>query len=216
LSLENSSWRPNNAGVIPISPPSVTSAIGLCLDRLRRGDESARNDLLRVTHERLLSIVRRQLARYAKVRRFFQSDDVLQNVSIRLLRALEQIPVTHPLDFLALAALNVRRELIDLKRKIDKPGWPVTPGTNGLPPDLPGREPDPARVAIWSELHEIVDRLPEDERRVIDLRWYHGLTVEEVADLLNVSDSTVKRLWASARARLAGTLTDPDVETEKN
>src|SRR5262249_33592224 len=54
-------------------------------------------------------------------------------------------------------------------------------------------------------LHDALDRLEAlDERqaRIVELRFFVGLSVEEVSELLSVSDKTVKRDWAMARAWL--------------
>lgn len=59
-----------------------------------------------------------------------------------------------------------------------------------------------------------MEGLPEEEREIFDLLWYQGLTQAEAANLLNISDRTVKRRWQSARLllhdRLGGQL--PDLE----
>jgi len=47
-----------------------------------------------------------------------------------------------------------------------------------------------------------VEALPDDEKEVFDLLWYQELTQAEAAALLNVSERTIKRRWASARLRL--------------
>ena len=52
------------------------------------------------------------------------------------------------------------------------------------------------------ELHEHVERLPEQEREVFGLLFYEGLAQAEAARVLGVSVPTVKRLWRSARLRL--------------
>src|SRR5262245_35464825 len=74
---------------------------------------------------------------YPNVRRWEQTDDVLQNAVIRLHRALQQLTVQTPLDFFRLAALNIRRELLDLARHYYGPqgrGRTTTPGAPATPP----------------------------------------------------------------------------------
>ena len=69
--------------------------------------------------------------------------------------------------------------------------------------------------ADWRlELMEAVERLDRDEREVVDLLFFNGLTQLEAADLLGVDESTVKRRWARARVRLAKWLESygPDVD----
>ena len=68
---------------------------------------------------------------------------------------------------------------------------------------------DPAVLVEWAELHDHVAQLPDEEREVMDLHWYHDLSQKEVAALLGVSERTVKRRWVAAKARLAARLGHP-------
>jgi RNA polymerase sigma-70 factor (ECF subfamily) len=61
---------------------------------------------------------------------------------------------------------------------------------------------EPSRLAAWAEFHEQIDALPEEEREVFDLLWYQGLNQAEAAELLGVSERTIKRRWQAARLRL--------------
>jgi DNA-directed RNA polymerase specialized sigma24 family protein len=51
-----------------------------------------------------------------------------------------------------------------------------------------------------------VDRLPEEERRVVDLLWYRGLTHAQAAEALGVATKSVQRRWASARLMIRDAL----------
>jgi RNA polymerase sigma-70 factor (ECF subfamily) len=192
-------------------PTGAATPIQNCLDRLRAGDDAARADLLRVSGERLLLMTRKMLNRYPAVRRWAESDDVLQNVLLRLHGTLEKLPLDSTRDFLAIAAVHIRRELIDLARHYY---GPEGMGAHHATPDSdqPGeaacdpRANDPAVQALWREVHEQVNALPAEEREVVDLLWYHGMTQNEVAALLNVSVRTVRRRWQAARLRLAEAL----------
>ena len=61
---------------------------------------------------------------------------------------------------------------------------------------------DPQRISEWGEFHEQIEALPEPQRELFDLLWYHGLSQQEAADVLQVSTRTVKRAWREARLRL--------------
>jgi RNA polymerase sigma factor (sigma-70 family) len=193
----------------------AATPIQTCLDALRAGDPAARAELLRISRERILLMTRRMMAKYAAVRRWEESDDVLQNVLLRLHRTLEKVPLESPRHFLALAAVHVRRELIDLARHYF---GPQGVGANHATPDAaspdaviaeaacaPGTD-DSAGPVSWQELHEQIAALPDEERETVDLLWYHGMSQEEVAALLGVSVRTVRRLWQKARLQLATAL----------
>jgi RNA polymerase sigma-70 factor (ECF subfamily) len=188
--------------------PSTTQ-IQLRLDRLRAGDESARDDLVTIACERLARLAHKMLRSYPVVRRWEQTDDVLQNAALRLCRSLEAVKPESVRSFINLAAVQIRRELIDLARRY---GGPQGPGRHhadpdrwdrsGGPPDPGTDTDDPALLADWTEFHVQVEALPAEEREVFDLLWYQGLRQAEVAALLGVSERVVRYRWRAARLEL--------------
>ena len=194
--------------------PPLTLYVQACLDRLRGGDEAARGELLGCACERLRKLARKMLKGYPKVRRWEQTDDVLQNATLRLHRTLQQLPVGTARDFFRLAALHIRRELLDLARHYYGPqgrgahhaswgpdGSATAEDDSGplAPADL---SQEPSRLAAWGEFHEQIGALPDEERETFDLLWYQGLSQAEAAELLGVSERTVKRRWQAARLKL--------------
>ncbi len=187
-----------------------------CLDRLRQGDSSAREALLRTSQQRLLLLTRKMLRQYPGVRRWEETDDVFQQVLVRLDRMLDTVPVTTVRDYLRLAAMHIRHVLIDLARHYygpqglgahhATPPGPLHPLGGQWTPDNADSSGDPGKLAAWGEFHERIQQLPDEQREVFDLLWYHGLTQEEAAELLRVSLSTVKRRWLTARVKLADSL----------
>jgi RNA polymerase sigma factor (sigma-70 family) len=190
----------------------TATPIQRCLDQLRAGDRSARAALLAVSRERLLLLTRQMLHRFPGVRRWEESDDVVQNVLLRLDRCLAEVPLDSTRDFLNLAAAQIRRELIDLARHYF---GPQGMGAKHATPEDAARgnaaveraDPDsPGRLAGLSAVHECITGLPEEDREVFGLLWYHGMAQAEAAALLGVSVRTVKRRWQAARLRLAEAL----------
>jgi RNA polymerase sigma-70 factor (ECF subfamily) len=188
-----------------------TAYLQRCLDRLHHGDESARGELLAGVCDRLARLTHVMLADYPRLRRWEESGDVLQNALIRLHRALQTLTPPTLRDFYRLATLQIRRELLDLVRHYYGPeGAGVRQhsraepsGASGGGEDEPGNVSlEPSRLLAWSEFHQQVDALPEEEREVFDLVWYQGLSNAEAADLLAVCPRTVKRRWQAACLRL--------------
>jgi RNA polymerase sigma-70 factor (ECF subfamily) len=188
-----------------------------CLDRLHGGDEAARKELLEGTCERLTQLTRTMLQDYRRLKRWEETDDVLQNALVRLYRALQEVTPSSLGDFYRLATLQIRRELIDLSRHYYGPqGRGRLHASNVAEEDLLESHPPayeqadssdgPARLAVWSEFHRQVEALPEEEREVFDLVWYQGLQHTEAATVLNVSARTVKRRWHSACLKLHGAM----------
>ena len=194
-----------------MAPADAPTPIQACLDRLASGDPTARNELVRVSRDRLLRLTRSILRRYQPVRRWAESDDVLQSALVRLGRTLEAVPAARTADFLSLAATNIHRELADLIRHYYGPEGVganhATPGVGSGSGPL-DRAIDggagPSERAGWREVRERIGRLPDDERTVFHLRFYLGLTHRETADALGVSEKTVKRRYLSGRLRLSG------------
>ena len=191
------------------------------IDRLQAGDPAARGELLKVACERLTRLARKMLHSYPRVHRWEETDDVFQNAMLRLHRTLADVTPKTVRDFFRLAALNVRRELLDLAKHYYGPrGLGAHHASRGPERDSRDTPPDPAatsgdepsRLAAWTELHARVEQLPDEEREVFDLLWYQGLPQAEAAALLGVSERTIKRRWASARLKLyealGGTLPD--------
>jgi RNA polymerase sigma-70 factor (ECF subfamily) len=185
------------------------------LDRLQAGDESARQELIQCACGRLERLTRKMLHSWQRVHRWEQTGDVMQNSLLRLYRSLSEAKPARVVDFFRLAALHIRRELHDLAKHYYGPrgigtnhatfAWKVPSDDeagDSISPEPPGTDDDPAILAAWAEFHVQVERLPEEEREVFDLLWYQGLTQEESAGLLSVSQRTVKRRWAAARLRL--------------
>jgi RNA polymerase sigma-70 factor (ECF subfamily) len=191
--------------------PEPPTPVQGCLDRIAAGDPTARADLIRLSSARVLGMTRAMLARFPGVRRWEETDDVVQNVLMRLDRALAELPLKSTRDFLAIAATNIRRELIDLARHYygaEGGGTHhATPAARGERRDILDQpdagENDPARIAEWSEIHSLVAELPEESREVFDLYWYHGLKQEETAKALGVSVRTVRRRLVAAKLQLA-------------
>jgi RNA polymerase sigma-70 factor (ECF subfamily) len=149
---------------------------------------------------------------YPRVRRWELTGDVLQNAMLRLYRALEQVQPASTADFFRLAALNIRRELLDLTKHYFGPQGlgarhasvrKRLSGSGGSARlDPPDSADDPSLLITWTEFHEEVGRLPDEEREVFDLLWYQELSQAEAAALLHVSERTIKRRWQSARMKL--------------
>src|SRR5688572_15054434 len=101
--------------------PGQQSEIQRVLLRAVAGDRAAVDALLRHNCDRLTSLTRRMLGEFQRVRRWTETADVLQNALIRLVAALRDVQPQTPREFLALAALQIRRELLNLTRKIYGP-----------------------------------------------------------------------------------------------
>lgn len=200
-----------------MAAPQDDRQISETLRRLvAKEDAAAREELIVWASERMREIAHRMLRTFPVVRRWEETDDVVQNAALRLDRALRQ---TVPLDargLVGLAATQVRRELLDMAKKHRGPeSYGANHETNyqRIDGDLRAKVDDAAEQAEpddklerWTRLHGAADGLPDDEREVFHMCWYLGLKQEEIASLLDCSLRTVKRRWESAKERLAAAM----------
>jgi RNA polymerase sigma factor (sigma-70 family) len=192
------------------SPSLHTAQLHNWIARIRAGDLSAREELLRGVCGRLERLARKMLQRFPAVRRWVEPEDVLQNALLRLLRALESVQPESVRHFFGLAAEQMRRELLDLVRHFYGPqghGAHYDSAVRRDDSQSSGQEPtdhgeEPGELERWTRFHEEVERLPAEEREVVSLIFYHGWEQAEVAELLQISDRTVRRRWESALVTL--------------
>lgn len=179
------------------------------LEGLRAGDRTARDELLRAFCGQLEGLARKMLRRFPNVKRWADTGDVFQGALLRLLRSLEKVEPGSVREFLGLAALEMRRELLDLARRFHGPrGIGANQDSIG---DGVGSEPASGSDDLdrWQAFHEGVEGLPVEEREVVGLVFYHGMTQAEVALILNVSERTVRRWWEAALVKLQRRVNPP-------
>jgi len=167
-------------------------------------DPVSRDALVVACFGRLRRLASRMLSQYPSSRRQEDTDDLLQNAALRMRRALAEVVVESPAHAMALAVTQIKRELVDLIRRLRRrpDGW-----AESLTADPAVR---PERLDAWSNFHEAVARLPGPEREAVHFLWYLGLDQEEAARLLDVSSRTLRRHWRMARDRLRKELGDLD------
>ncbi len=187
-----------------------TTLLHRCLDRLRAGDDSAYDDLIDYTGERLRVLASRLLRNFPAVHRFEDTQDVLQNAHLRLLRDLRD-KAKRPAsvrDFFNLAANRLRSVLLSLHRHYQRPAGMGTNLVDVPVTASPDATADPGDLDHWTAFHEAVANLEATEREVVELLFYHGMTQAEVGALLHVSDRMVRRYWVRACMSLRDVLGD--------
>jgi RNA polymerase sigma factor (sigma-70 family) len=191
---------------MPVSQGTDTQIQNL-IDLSLKGDEAAREALLHHAGDRLLRMTRRTFRNYPYLRRWEATDDVFQNAMVRFHRALREVRVESVRHFFNLAGLQIRRELNDLTRHYFGPeGYGANHHTDHKPADEAGGSLDkgeePEDLAQWGLFHEHCEKLPDEEREVVNLLFYQGLKQEEAARVLGIPLRTLKRRWFTARTRL--------------
>jgi len=206
--------RPHNnelyCFILTVLRPSKMSDVSLhttmmhaWVDRIRSGDRSAQDELIRSVCGRLEALARKMLRDFSGVKRYEGTEDVLQGALMRLMRALPEVRPDSMREFYALAATQIRRELLDLARRYFGPQGDGANCTSLVEEsEIEAPQAADADLEKWQAFHQHVEKLPTEERDVVGLVFYHGWTQGEVADFFQVSERTVRRYWQSALRRL--------------
>ncbi len=202
-----------------------TTQLQQLLDLATEGDEDAYGELVAQASQRLQKLTGKMLRNYPHLRRWEQTDDVFQNAVVRLHRSLSEVKPQSVRHFLALATTQIRRTLIDLARHHFGPhGQAARHHTDAGRLDSDGDEivrnkadtdQNPETLESWVDFHEAVGNLADDQREVFELVWYSHMGRKEIADLLAVSEPTVKRRLRAARLRLGNVLDLGNPPTEE-
>ena len=198
--------------------PELADELDACLKKLAAGDDSARVKILEICNGRLRELSRRLLGKFAKVRRWDDTDDVAQNAAIRLYRALGYTVPDSTRGLMGLMATQIQRELLDLARKHSGPlsyaanhdtnARDATDGQAFFVDEAPAPDGTEEELPLerWEQFHAAVDALPDEQREVFKLAWYLGLNQRDAAKTLGISERTVARRWQEARQAVRLTL----------
>ena len=186
--------------------PGHTTRLHQWLVEFNSGDTDAREAIIEHTCERLRLRTAQMLRSFPTVKRWSETDDVLQNALIRLHKSLAQVKPDSPAQFYGLAATQIRRELFDLARHFTgAEGIGANHHTddgNAVKQSTDTRY-QPASMEAWTDFHNYVEQLPKDQKVVAGLLWYEGMSQPEAARVLGGSLTTLKRRWQAARLNLS-------------
>lgn len=186
------------------SPADVTRI----LHEWKDGNREALDRLIPIVYDELRTIASRQLAREWRHDRL-QTTTVVNEAYVKLF-AQRQVDWQNRGHFFALAAQLMRRILVDHARRELREKH----GGAAIHVELSEALSTPAEpsldmldaVALDAALQKL-EALDPDQGRIVELRFFGGLTVEETAAALGISPATVKREWAIAKGWLYRELT---------
>jgi RNA polymerase sigma factor (TIGR02999 family) len=187
------------------APTDVTQL----LFALSRGDKDALSRLLPLVYDELHAIAGRAMRRE-------RSDHTLQTTALvneAFLKLVDQSRAQwqHRSQFFAVAAQVMRRILVDhaRARQAAKRGGaggegdaPVQRARVSIEAAEPAAPSSAVDVVALDEALTRLAAMDEQQGRIVELRFFGGLTVEQTADLLGISPATVKRDWTVAKAWL--------------
>jgi len=177
-------------------PPDVTTL----LVAWRAGDNRAVQELVPLVHDELRRLARRHMAG-ERPGHVLQATALVNEVYLRLID-IRRVAWQDRAHFFAMAARLMRRVLVDAARaqKNQKRGGALHRVT--LDPNLPIASESPEDVIAIDAALEALAAEHERKARVVELRFFGGLSVEETAEVLKVSEETVTRDWRFAKSWL--------------
>jgi RNA polymerase sigma factor (TIGR02999 family) len=164
------------------------------------GDESARERLIPLLYGELYRLARRYM-RQERPDHTLQATALVNEAYLRLID-VNRVEWRNRTHFLALAAQTMRRILVEYARsrhRQKRGAGAVRMGVDDIQ-EVP-QPKDRDFVALNDALGELAT-VDTRMSQVVELRFFGGLTVEETADVLNVSPETVMRDWKTAKAWL--------------
>ncbi|HKA00487.1 MAG TPA: sigma-70 family RNA polymerase sigma factor [Candidatus Solibacter sp.] len=185
------------------SSADITKLLG----EIRRGNRNAESELAAVVHEELRLIAAR-LMRRERTNHTLQPTALVNEAYVRLLNAPDQ-DWKDRAHFFGVAAQIMRRILVDSARAYraeKRNGNRTRLQLHDVATEC-YRDVDQV-IAVDSALNKLAEWDPR-QSRIVELRFFVGLSEEEIAEVLHVSTRTVKRDWRVARAWLKNELDSP-------
>jgi RNA polymerase sigma factor (TIGR02999 family) len=186
---------------MPQTPQNVTQL----LLGWSNGDKEALDQLVPLVYDEL----RRQAARYLRRERVGHTLQTTALINEAYLRLIDQKNVhwQNRAHFFGIAAQLMRRILVDharTKKRAKRGGSDVRVSFSEATIKAKDQGLD---IVALDEALERLAKIDEQQSRIVELRFFSGLTVEETAEVLSISPATVKRDWSMAKAWLHRELT---------
>ncbi len=184
-------------------PAAAEPAITELLQRAAGGDAAARDALLSAVYQELRRLARHLLAG-DRMRAQLAPTELVHGAALKLM-GQAQVSARDRAHFLAYAGQVMRQVLIDHVRRER-----AAKRDAGTQVTLVSTLPDQPRADVdVAALHEALERLEAvspELARLVEQRYFAGMTIEQIAELDGSSPATVKRRWRAARAWLADAL----------
>lgn len=184
------------------SPGEPRPDITRLLQEWRNGEPGALDRLTPLVYDELHLIAARQMSREWRVS-MYQTTALVSEAYLKLM-GQRNVDWQNRAHFFAIAAQLMRRILVDNARRelrpkhggdvrkleLDEASAVASPGMDGVD-----------TLALDDALTRL-EALDPDQARIVELRFFGGLTIEEAAEVMRVSPATIKREWALAKGWL--------------
>ena len=189
-----------------IGDQAIEDDITLLLKAWRGGSSAARDKLFEKLYNELRLVSAALLRNEGRVS--LSTGDLVNDAAVRLI-GLENIDWQNKAHFMALASRMMRRVLVDHARKKDankRQHHKVTLVTN-----LNGNQTESINIQKLEHALVRLQAIDPVRAEIVEMRYYGGLSLEEIGVVVGMSASTIKRNWRASRAWLLGALEDAEV-----
>jgi RNA polymerase sigma factor (TIGR02999 family) len=177
------------------------SNVTLILAEIERGDPKAASQLLPLVYDELRKLAAQRMAR-EKPGHTLQATALVHEAFLRLVGKEAKTPWAGRGHFFAAAAESMRRILVENARRKSRAKHGGDRKKVELEPDLiPAPEPEDELLALDDALAKLT-KIDPAKARLVELRYFAGLTNDDAARIMNISPSTADRHWTYARAWL--------------
>lgn len=182
-----------------------TQGVTGLLRQAQAGDRTALDELLPLVYRELKGIAARQLAG-ERPGHTLQATALVNEAYLRLVDQ-HSVDWRNRAHFFSIAAETMRRVLVNhaISRRAEKRGAGVTLLALDDAASFPERR-EVDLILLDEALTRLAD-LDQMQTRIVEMKFFAGLSNEEVAEVLGTSESTIKREWRSAKAWLAAQIT---------
>jgi len=177
-----------------------SASITQLLIKWRNGDQAALNELLPQVYDELRRLANYYL-RQERLGHTLQTNALVHEAYLRLVGEKE-VDWQNRAHFFGIAAVRMRQILVEYARSrqaAKRGGGEYRLSLSEA--DRLAKERDVNLLALDDALQSL-EALDPQKARIVDLRYFGGLTIEETAEVLKISSATVKRDWSMARAWL--------------
>jgi RNA polymerase sigma factor (TIGR02999 family) len=188
---------PSSTAMCPSSSPDISRLLA----DWRHGNEQARDALMPVVYGELRKLARRRLWN-ERPDHTLQSAALVNEAYLRLIGQQEVPQWQNRAHFFGVAAQMMRHILVDHARNRNRVKRGAGAPKLSLEPELAAAQKQEIDLVYLDEALTKLAALDPQQGRLVELRFFGGLSIEETAVVMDISPATVKREWATARAWL--------------
>ena len=183
---------------------SSAKTVTRLLNEWQAGDSAALERLVPLVYAELRRMARRRMA-HEGPGHTLQSTALVHEAFLRL-AGQRQMSWQNRAQFFGIAAQLMRRILVDharRRRRVKRGADAVHVSLDGVAATPGERAPDPIDVLTLEDALRRLEAIDSRQMKIVELRYFAGLSIEETSETLGLSPATVKREWAMARAWLS-------------